>query len=78
MAYSTIAICFSGNAALIMRVIRSLDKFLSGLNIFEVGFRDSRKYGFVLWMVSRDGVPSGVLFLSLTTNILFNQTLLNI
>jgi hypothetical protein len=74
--YSTIDICFSGDAVLIMRVIRSIDKLPFDFNLITVGFRKSGNYCLVFRTGSRDVMPGGVLFLSLTTNILFNYTLL--
>jgi hypothetical protein len=39
---------FSGDTALIMCIIRSIDKILFSLDTFEVGFRDGGKYGLVV------------------------------
>jgi hypothetical protein len=74
--YFTIDICFSVDAALIMRIICSLDKLLFGFYTFTVGFQENGNYGLAVRTGLRDVIPGGVLFLSLTTNIHFNYTLL--
>jgi hypothetical protein len=72
--YSMIDICFSGDAALIMRVIRSIDKLLHGLYTFTARLRGNQNYGLVARMWDR--IPGGALLLCLTAIILFNYTLL--